>query len=495
MLPFNDLIVIPQAFTTFLGRFQGERALCIGSQGDNLGVHLRGRFKTVEHIEIAAEEFAEAKGRTAPKNAAIHTMDPTALEFDGNLFNLVAFHWCFHRIQKRSAALAEAIRILKPQGRILLVEGIPQAANERQHTHLMLRQLLIDRDATLGNPSFPILTAEEIQREVKTAGFHHLRRQEYLQVRSKPDGDAELKERALDILRTDVIPSLARLGARRSEFEKRLVDIKQRIERIGIEIHAFAVLSGTKKVAANRLQPSLFAEEAGTPTAVKTEAHYELSSQLEAEDLPVEERLRSLGSSSLRTPELLALLLSPGQPEAARNLAERIVRDYGSRAVAEERDPYRLKETLNISLPVACQVVALFELGRRFFQKGKTPVLRSSEDVYHHLRRMGKLKREHFHALFLNFRGELVGDEVIATGNQRGARLQPREIFGRAAQHSAVALILCHNHPSGDPSPSPEDMELTRRLADAGKMMGIELVDHVIITDRTWTSFRDAHLL
>ncbi|MBU1706924.1 JAB domain-containing protein, partial [bacterium] len=75
------------------------------------------------------------------------------------------------------------------------------------------------------------------------------------------------------------------------------------------------------------------------------------------------------------------------------------------------------------------------------------------------------------------------------------ARLHPREIFKHATQHNAVAFILCHNHPSGHPTPSPEDIELTRRLVQAGKAMGIELLDHIIVTDKQWTSFRDSHLL
>lgn len=471
MHPFADISIVSQTLKATLDRLRGHAALCIGAGGEDFAAHLRPRFERVETVE---------------------TFD---LEFESDLFDLVVFYGSFYRLPNRTAVLTEVMRILKPHGRIMVIDGIPQTGNERQQTHLMLREMLIDRDSALGNAPFPILSVKEMQRELKAAGFHHLRQQEYLQTCPKPGGDVELKEQALDILRQDVIPSLAQLGTRRSEIEKRLIEIKQRIERTGIEIHPFAVLTGIKKAAASRLEPNLFATETDTPTSTKPEVRYEFSSDLDTNNLSLEERLLKWGPSSLRTPELLAFLLSPGAPETARELSERILRDYGSQTVATERNPYRLKETLNISLLAACQIVASFEIGERFFGKSKTPVLRSPEDVYQHVRDMAKLKREHFRSLFLNFCGELVGDEVIATGNHCGAQLQPREIFRRATQHSAAAFILCHNHPSGDSSPSSEDVELTRRVVEAGELMGIELLDHIIITDSAWMSFRDAHLL
>ena len=468
-----------------LGRFRGRRALYVGIGENDLTQYLHLHFESIESVKGTAEELASfsSDSSTSP------------LPFENDFFDLVAFHWSFHRIEKRSSALTETLRILKPQGRILLVEGIPVAGNERQYTHLALRQLLIERDATLHHASFPILTADEIQRELKAAGFHHLRLQEVLQTCSKPGGDTELKEQAQDILRKNLIPSLVQLGPRRSEFEKRMVEIKQRIERIGIEVHPFAIVTGTKKVVASHLQPNLFAEKADAASVAKSEDTYKLTDALELDKLSLEERLLKLGAASLRTPELLAFLLSPGQPESSKELAERLLHDYGSRAISGEQSPHRLKETLSVSLSVACQIVALFEIGRRFFAKSKAPTLRSPEDVFNYLQPMARLKREHFRGLFLNRQGELIDDEIIAVGSRGAARIHPREIFRRAMEHNATAIILCHNHPSADPTPSPEDIELTQRLAQAGKIVGIELLDHIIIVERTWTSFRDSNLL
>jgi DNA repair protein RadC len=485
VLRFNDTN-IERAIAPLLSRLRGRRALAIAVDENDFASQLRHRFDSVESLQLTDGNGPESA------SAAL----TNGLELESDSMDLVALYWSFHHMEKRALALREILRVLRPQGRIAVIDGIPLAGSERQYTHLMLQQLMVEWRAALGGPSFPILSAEEMQRELKAAGFHHLRVHEFLQTVSVPAGEAERKEQSLKILRRDIIPSLARLGARRAEFEKRVVEIKQRIERVGIEMHPFVVVTGMKKLTTSRAQPTLFAgDTANTAVAAKLESRYEFHSDLEEGMPSLEERLLKFGPSSLRVPELLAFLLNPGQPESTRGLAERILHDYGSRAIAEERNPYRLRDTLDVSLSVACQLISLFELGRRFFEKSKVPTLRSPEDVFNHLREMGTLKREHFRMMFLNPQSELLGDEVIAIGNRNAAQLHPREVFQRAAQYRASALILCHNHPSGDANPSSEDLELTRRLAEASKIMGMELLDHIIVAGQTWMSLRDAGLL
>jgi DNA repair protein RadC len=474
VLPSVSSKLFSETFETALGRLRGHRALLIGTETGDVAPRLRKRF---EKIEIAT------------------TDSKTSYKYESDYFDLVAFLGSFHHLKERAAILTDVMRALKTRGRVMVVDGIPLAGNDRQQTHLMLRQMLSERDAAMGLPLFPLLTTDEIQRELKAASFHHLRAQEFLQTNDNPGGDNQLKEQALEILRMDVIPSLAHLGIRRQEFEKRLVEIKQRIERIGIESHPFAVVSGINKFRKDITQPNLFTGE-NTPTDIEKESvPYEIPREIETSHLSLEERLLNLGPASLRIPELLAFLISPAEPERALEFAERILSDYGSRAVSEEQNPHHLKEMLGIPLPTACKVVALFEIGRRFFQDVDIPILRNPEDVFKHVQEMAKLPKEHFRCLFLNVRGELVGDELIATGTRASARLHPREIFRQATQHNAVAFILCHNHPSGHSTPSPEDIELTRRLVQAGKAMSIELLDHIIVTYNQWTSFRDSRLL
>jgi DNA repair protein RadC len=108
---------------------------------------------------------------------------------------------------------------------------------------------------------------------------------------------------------------------------------------------------------------------------------------------------------------------------------------------------------------------------------------------------MGALRREQFRGLYLNNRQKLVADEIISIGTLTSAILHPREVFRPALTHHAVSLILLHNHPSGDPEPSPEDLEMTRRLHRAGQILGIELLDHVIVAGDSWYSMKNANLI
>jgi DNA repair protein RadC len=108
---------------------------------------------------------------------------------------------------------------------------------------------------------------------------------------------------------------------------------------------------------------------------------------------------------------------------------------------------------------------------------------------------MRALRREQFRGLYLNNRQKLVADEIISIGTLTNAILHPREVFRPALTHHAVCLILVHNHPSGDPEPSPEDIEMTRRLQRAGQILGIELLDHVIIAADSWFSMKNANLI
>ncbi|MBM3325141.1 MAG: class I SAM-dependent methyltransferase, partial [Calditrichaeota bacterium] len=244
MLPFTDASVT-RALAPLLSRFRGRRAVVIASGEPDFVAQLRHRFDDIWSLQPPDGETSE-----------IHFKDPsTDLTAEDDCSDLAVFYWSFHCFSERAAALAETLRVLKPQGRVLIVDPIPLAGNERQYTHLMLQQLVTEWNAALGRPSFPVMTAEAMQRDLKTAGFHHLRVHEFLQTSLTPGTDAKLKEQALGILRKEIIPSLSQLGARRAEFEKRVVEIKQRLERIGIEIHPFVAVTGMKKAKTVRLQP------------------------------------------------------------------------------------------------------------------------------------------------------------------------------------------------------------------------------------------------
>ncbi|MCK5466808.1 DNA repair protein RadC, partial [Candidatus Parcubacteria bacterium] len=204
-------------------------------------------------------------------------------------------------------------------------------------------------------------------------------------------------------------------------------------------------------------------------------------------ELPFEkrprERLIKNGPDVLKNYELLAIILGTGyRGEDVLTLASRILQEYGSKAITKERSVSRLMDELGIPKVKACQIIACFEIGRRFFVEdtGKMPTVRDAEDVYEYLKEMSKFKKEQFRGLYLNSRNKLIYDEVISLGTLNANLVHPREVFQPAIEFSAAAIIVAHNHPSGDPEPSEDDLKITKRLVAAGKIMGLEILDHLI---------------
>ena len=144
----------------------------------------------------------------------------------------------------------------------------------------------------------------------------------------------------------------------------------------------------------------------------------------------------------------------------------------------------------------AAALVAAFELGRRAQEStaAGSPI-RGPEDVLRHVRDLRRARREHFVVLLLNARHELQSREVISIGSLNASIVHPREVFLPAILHSAASLVLVHNHPSGDPEPSEEDISISRRLVQVGDLVGIGILDHVIVASRGLVSMRSRQLL
>ncbi len=217
---------------------------------------------------------------------------------------------------------------------------------------------------------------------------------------------------------------------------------------------------------------------------------------LRVRDSPKEEqsreKLERYGADALSAAELLAVVLETGiPPESALVLAKRLLKEYGEKTLTNEKNPKRIQEILGIPAAKACQIVACFELGKRFFKlggNGKPLYVRTAKQVYEYLKDMGSLQKEELRGLYLNTRYHLVHDEVISVGSLTGNIIHPREVFLPAMEHSASAVILVHNHPSGVVTPSEADVAITRQIVEAGKLMGIEVLDHIIVTRKTFMS-------
>jgi DNA repair protein RadC len=220
-------------------------------------------------------------------------------------------------------------------------------------------------------------------------------------------------------------------------------------------------------------------------------AQYVLRVRDMASDEKPREKMLLIGPHNLTHVELMAILLGVGtKKEEVMAMADRILREYGQQAIVNEKNPQRLADSLQIPLAKACQIVASFELGRRSYQRkaGKPAFVRSAAQAYEHLKSMGDLQKEQLRGLYLNSRYQVIHEEVISVGSLTANIVHPREVFQPALEYSAVAVLVAHNHPSGNPEPSEDDIQATNQLVAAGKVLGIDLLDHLIITKTGYVS-------
>jgi len=214
-------------------------------------------------------------------------------------------------------------------------------------------------------------------------------------------------------------------------------------------------------------------------------------------DFPAEEkpreRLAKYSSSALSNAELLAIILGTGiVGKNVLNLSQETLASYNLRELSR-KDIKSLSRINGIGFVKACQIVACFELGRRLssFTDDAKPVILCAEDVFKLIgARLCLEKQENLVGIYLDTRKRVIREETIFIGTLDSSIIHPREILKTAIQESAAALIIAHNHPSGDPSPSKEDISITKQVAEASKIIGIPLLDHIIVGETTFTSLR-----
>ena len=216
---------------------------------------------------------------------------------------------------------------------------------------------------------------------------------------------------------------------------------------------------------------------------------------LRVRDLPQEvkprEKMQTAGPGALSLAELVAVIWNVGtKREDVLAMSQRIMREYGEQAIVHETDPTKLAELLAIPYAKACQIIACVELGRRQFatERGLPVYIRNAQSAYDHLSSIARSPKEQLRGLYLNSRYEVIHQEIISIGSLTANIVHPREVFAPAIAHGAVCVIIAHNHPSGDATPTTEDIDITHQLKAAGALLGIDLVDHLIITSTSHTS-------
>lgn len=222
---------------------------------------------------------------------------------------------------------------------------------------------------------------------------------------------------------------------------------------------------------------------------------------MKIKDLPKHERPRekliSMGPHNLKVKELMAILLRTGREgKNAIELSAEILKKHPIRQIVDLTYNELLKID-GIDSAKACSLLAGFELTKRALDKydGTLPRLQTPQDIVDQLGNIRRLKKEHFVGLYINARNELILSETISIGTINISIVHPREVFEPALRHGAIGVILCHNHPSKDTNPSTPDLTITKRLSEAGALLGIEVIDHIIVGEKDYLSFKEEGLL
>ncbi|AWE08177.1 hypothetical protein DCE79_12585 [Lysinibacillus sp. 2017] len=207
------------------------------------------------------------------------------------------------------------------------------------------------------------------------------------------------------------------------------------------------------------------------------------------------ERLIRQGAKSLSNQELIAILLGTGtKKESVLTVANRVLLNFEKLHNLKHATLEEMTDIKGIGEAKAVLLLASIELGRRLASKDleERYTIRSPEDAASYLMQdMTSLQQEHFVCLFLNVKNQVIHKQTIFVGSLNASIVHPREIFREAVKRSAASLICSHNHPSGVPTPSPEDIDVTNRLYEAGKIVGVDLLDHVIIGDHQFISMKE----
>lgn len=222
-------------------------------------------------------------------------------------------------------------------------------------------------------------------------------------------------------------------------------------------------------------------------------------SNIRLRDLPREERPRErmlqYGAQALSHAELLAILLRTGtRSESAIMIAQRILAQSGGLRGLADSGVEELVEIKGVGPAKAVQLKAAIELGRRMVASrlSESVVIRSPRDAAELLtEQLRYLQKEHFVCLFLNTKNVVIAQETLSIGSLNASIVHPREVFRAAIKYSSASIVCAHNHPSGDPAPSPEDIAITKRLVESGQIVGIDVLDHIVVGDGRFVSLKE----
>ena len=203
------------------------------------------------------------------------------------------------------------------------------------------------------------------------------------------------------------------------------------------------------------------------------------------------EKLEKYGPGKLSDAELLAILLRTGTKDLnVIKLSQKILQKFENQKIIDITID-ELKTVHGLGTAKACEIIACFELGKRMLKGKKTSILLSPKDVWKRMDDIRGSKKEHFVVFYLDSRNQEIQREIISVGTLNESLVHPREVFEGAIKNNAASIIIAHNHPSGDIQPSQDDIEITKKLIHAGKILNIMIISHVIVTKDKWEELKN----
>ncbi|PID27137.1 MAG: hypothetical protein CR982_06710 [Candidatus Cloacimonadota bacterium] len=361
------------------------------------------------------------------------------------------------KLTKRVELFEYLEKITSSEGVVIVCEYFKGNLTPKQNNFIEFNNLL----SSIKEEYFPFMGKQSIENLLNNSFFEN---KKHLIIDS-PDSfeENDIKNTIVKKLKNKIIPSL-----KDQKIIERANNLLEKIETVGIE-ESPMILSILK--------------------SKKRKEVYKLKGDSNTNP---RERLLLGDLESLKLSDLVAIIIGMGtKAEDVFTLSRRIIKEYGSIALSEERSPHKIMEILNIGEVNACKLVASFELGRRFFsEKYKNrPLVRGPEDVFKHVESMKDLIKENFRGLYLNSKNYIIHDEIISIGHLTASLVHPREVFRPAVEHSAAGVIVVHNHPSGVAKPSKNDDAVTDNLKEAGKLLGIPILDHIIVGNDKYYSY------
>lgn len=209
------------------------------------------------------------------------------------------------------------------------------------------------------------------------------------------------------------------------------------------------------------------------------------------------ERLIEKGPEALKDSELLAILLGSGyKGKNVLEVAKQILSSHSPEKLVNISFD-KLRKLKGIGQAKACLIKAAFELSKRALkvEEDILPIIKTPKDVLNAVANIRRNKKENFVVLYLNARNQVIHKETISIGSLNASIVHPREVFQPAVSKLAASIILAHNHPSGDTTPSDDDIQLTKRMVKAGEIMGIEVLDHVVVSEKEYLSMKDERII